>query len=180
MKTLPNSQATFWQETELPQTSLQEAFHAKTLALQESKEELAKEREAGFMSMSLGWLVKLNLNSLSWKTSQHCFLDQESVPARGLEEFSQTWPASGMMRSGTIYPLRPWAVLIAENVSGLLPTPNARDGKDLSRTTAFLAARSRHSPSLSTEALIAGVSWQNVAHLYEMAMGFPSRWSDPE
>jgi len=75
---------------------------------------------------------------------------------------------------------QPWAHPIGVSVSGLLPTPNARDGKDLSRTTAFLAARSRHSPSLSTEALLAGVAWQNVAQLYEMAMGFPSNWIEIE
>jgi hypothetical protein len=180
MKMLPNSQATFWQETELPQTCSQEAFHAKTLALQGVKLALEKEREAGFMRMSLDWLAKYDLITLSWKMSAPCFLDQMETPAHGSPQSYPTWPQSGMMRSGTIYPLRPWAVLIAANVSGLLPTPNARDGKDLSRTTAFLAARSRHSPSLSTEALMAGVAWQNVAHLYEMAMGFPAQWTDAE
>lgn len=164
---------------ELPQTSLQVGFHARTLALQASKLALAKEREAAYMPKSSGWLAKYDLNISSWKMSQHCFQDQMATPAHGLQQSYPIWPQSGMMRNGTIYPLRPWAVLIAENVSGLLPTPNARDGKDLSRTTAFLAARSRHSPSLSTEALKAGVAWQNVAYLYEIAMGFPLGWSDP-
>jgi hypothetical protein len=100
--------------------------------------------------------------------------------ADGLGEFLATWPNAGSMRSGRTYQHPSSALRIVGNVSGLLPTPNARDGKDLSTTTAFLAARERHSPSLSTEALTAGVAPQNVAPLYEAAMGFPWGWTAVE
>jgi hypothetical protein len=40
-------------------------------------------------------------------------------------EFSETWPRSGMTRSGTAYLLRPLAPLIGGIASGLLPTPES-------------------------------------------------------
>ena len=52
----------------------------------------------------------------SWKTSQHCLLE-------GSTPFSETWPRSGMMRSGIAYRLPTLAPRILENESGLLPTP---------------------------------------------------------
>jgi hypothetical protein len=52
----------------------------------------------------------------SWKTSQRCFLT-------GWAEFSQTWPRSGLMRSGIAYRLPPLVPLIGGTASGLLPTP---------------------------------------------------------
>ena len=177
MKTSPNSQATFLNETEFPLMSSQAASRAKTSALQGSKPELAKEPAVDCGPKLSDLLASLDPATSSWRTSQRCLVAQLNNEADGLAQFSQTWPAAGMMRSGKTYQRQPWALPIAANVSGLLPTPNARDGKDLSRTTAFLAARSRHSPSLSTEALNAGVEWRNVAHLYEMAMGFPSNWT---
>ncbi len=58
------------------------------------------------------------------------------------------------------------------------PTPNARDGKDLSRTTAYLAARERHSPSLTTVLLGRGTPWPAVAPIYCLAMGYPLQWNE--
>lgn len=180
MKMLPNSQATFWQEMELPSMSSRAAFRAKISAWQDAKPESVKAPAADSGPKSSDLLASYHRATSSWRTSQHCFLGQVNSRAHGLAEYSQTWPSAGMMRNGKTYQHRPWALPIAASVSGLLPTPNARDGKDLSRTTAFLAARSRHSPSLSTEALLAGVAWQNVASLYEIAMGFPVLWTDAE
>jgi hypothetical protein len=166
---------------ELPElTSLPAGSRARTLATLGLKPGWTKEPDQGCGQKSPDLLASYDLTSSSWKTSQHCFLALPTSQGHGLGEFLATWPNSGSMRSGKIYQHQSLALRTVENVFGLLPTPNARDGKDLSRTSAFLAARERHSPSLSTEALAAGVAWQSVAPLYEAAMGFPWQWTDAE
>ena len=65
-----------------------------------------------------------------------------------------------------------------ENASTGWPTPAARDGKDISRTTAYLAARKRHSPSMATRLLERGAHWTVITAIYCLAMGYPSRWND--
>lgn len=53
----------------------------------------------------------------SWRTSQLSLLE-------GSDEFSETWPRSGMTRNGTAYRLQPLAPLTGATVSGLWPTPH--------------------------------------------------------
>jgi hypothetical protein len=178
MTTFAHSQAQGSLPMEFPSMSSQAGSLAKTFQSQESSVAWAKEPVPAFGLKSSVLLASYDPDTSSWRTSQHCLLAQTLRLADGLAEFSETWPSAGMMRNGKTYQRQPWALPTVANVSGLLPTPNARDYKDLSRTTAFLAARDRHSPSLSTLALTAGVAWQNVAPLYEMAMGFPPQWTD--
>jgi hypothetical protein len=64
--------------------------------------------------------------------------------------------------------------------SALLPTPAARDYRDLSAGKAFLSQRKRHSPSMATRLLERGVSWTAISTAYEVAMGLPSQWSAVE
>lgn len=66
------------------------------------------------------------------------------------------------------------------NVSGSIgwPTPAARDGKDISRSGAFLAARKRHSPSMATLLLERGVLWMAITSIYCIAMGYPLAWNE--
>jgi hypothetical protein len=45
----------------------------------------------------------------------------------GLDEFSETWPAAGSMRNGTVCQLRPLAPRTSATGSGLWPTPVAHD-----------------------------------------------------
>lgn len=92
---------------------------------------------------------------------------------RWFGKFLETWPRSGMTVNGTAYRLQNSARTITEIGSGLLPTPGARDGKDLSTTTAYLAARERHTPSLATVLLKAGLHWTLISNAYEKIMGFP-------
>lgn len=61
-----------------------------------------------------------DLASSSWRTWQ-LSLDGDLV------EFSETFPRSGTMQSGTVSQLRPSAPLIRETASGLWATPQARD-----------------------------------------------------
>jgi hypothetical protein len=65
---------------------------------------------------SLDSLASYDRATQSWRTSQHSLFG-------GLDEFSETWPRSGMTRSGTAYQLQPLAPPTGEIESGLLPTP---------------------------------------------------------
>lgn len=46
-----------------------------------------------------------------------------------LEEFSETWPRSGLMRSGSCYPLPTLAPRTCESESGLWPTPTSSQAR---------------------------------------------------
>ena len=72
-------------------------------------------------------LAKLDPKSRCWKTSQICLL---GMTEDGLDNYSETWPRSGMMRNGTAYRLPTLALRINETESGSWPTPTARDWKD--------------------------------------------------
>jgi len=66
----------------------------------------------------------------------------------------------------------------SEGDSTLWPTPAARDGKDISRSNAFLSQRLRHSPSMATRWLTLGRPWQVISAVYCLAMGYPSSWNE--
>jgi hypothetical protein len=66
-------------------------------------------------------LARYDRATSSWKTSQLCLEGD-------YQSFSETWPRSGMIRSGTAYQLPPLAPLTKEIGSGLWPTPNTKDG----------------------------------------------------
>jgi hypothetical protein len=71
-------------------------------------------------------LNKSNQKELSLKTSQPF----------GLEDWEQSFVAStrsGMMQSGTVYPLPPLARVIKGTEFGYVPTCVAREGRDWSR-----------------------------------------------
>ena len=100
MKMLPNSQATFWQETELPLMSSRAASRAKTLALLESRPELAKEHAADCGPKSSDLLASYDHDTSSWRTSQLCLL---ATTEDGCVEYLETLPKSGMTVNGTLY-----------------------------------------------------------------------------
>jgi hypothetical protein len=120
--------------------------------------------ELDYGEKSSVWPLTYDPASSSWKTYQVSFLP-------GLDEFSETWPRSGMTRSGVAF-LHPRPVSpIDVTASGLLPTPAARDFRDISKGQAFLSQRSRHSPSLATKLLERGVDWTMLSTAYEAVMG---------
>jgi hypothetical protein len=70
-----------------------------------------------------GSFTKYDPNSSSWKTHQCSLLGD-------LDEFSETWPRWGLMRSGECWEQQTLAHLISETESGSserLPTPQASD-----------------------------------------------------
>ena len=68
--------------------------------------------------------AKYDPDTSLWRTSQLCFQG-------GLESFSETWPRSGMTRSGIAYRLPPSAPLTGEIEFGLLPTPDCSDRRSM-------------------------------------------------
>src|SRR6516164_568041 len=68
--------------------------------------------------------------------------------------------------------------IMGADAYGGWPTPTARDGKDISRSNAFLSQRRRHSPSLATRLLERGAPWQVITAIYCLAMGYPSSWNE--
>ncbi len=77
---------------------------------------------------SSGLLANYDRASSSWRTSQICLVAQLNGQADGLAEYLETWPRSGMMRSG-IASHRPLSVLhTCETGFGLWPTPNKSNG----------------------------------------------------
>ena len=121
MTTSVLSQPTLFAETELPSLmSSAAASHARTsrpLLLVEALASKVSDLVSG-RSMH-GSLARYDPDTSLWRTSQ-CCLDG------GLAEFSETWPRSGMMRSGTAYRLPPSAPLTDGTECGSLPTPTAK------------------------------------------------------
>lgn len=94
--------------------------HAKTLAWQGGGQGSTKTPAADYGQSTPVLLAKYDPNSSSWRTSQLCL-------EGGLTAFSETWPRSGMMRSGTAYQLPPLVRLTDATGSGLWQTPVAND-----------------------------------------------------
>jgi len=116
------------------------------------------------------WLAKYDHVTSSWRTRQACLVS-------GWEEFSGTFPACGMTQNGELFELAMLDAPQSDIGSGLLPSPCARDGKDVSSTSAHLAARMRHQPSAATQLLVNGLHWSMISEAYGRIMGFPSQWN---
>src|SRR5215207_6672722 len=72
--------------------------------------------------------------SQSWRTWQRCLV-------AGWEPFLETWPRSGLMRSGIAYRRAPLAPLTDETGFGLLPTPEASNTKAVALRSAGRSPR---------------------------------------
>ena len=164
------------EQTELFPMSSAADSHAKTLAWQGGGQGSTKAPAADYGQSTPVLLAKYDHNTSSWRTSQLCL-------EGGLTAFSETWPRSGMMRSGTAYQLPPLVRLTDATGSGLWQTPVADDcvnsakGKYNSRGEPKLSAQvklwatplNRNSVTLAT---IAGGSLNPT--WVEWLMGFPA------
>jgi hypothetical protein len=114
-----------------------------------------------------------NRNTCCWKTYQLSLLE-------GLETYSGRWPRSGMMRSGTAYPLPVLVRLTAGTGYSSWPTPTARDYKD---------GTAKGCQNVPENGLLGRVvhskdSENNVPNgslnptWVEWLMGFPEGWTD--
>lgn len=85
----------------------------------------ARAPDCGANSRAL--LARFDRATSSWRTPQRCLVE-------GWAKYSETWPRSGLMRSGTAYQLPPLARRISATGSGLLPTPTGMGGGGSSRS----------------------------------------------
>jgi hypothetical protein len=97
------------------------AFHVRTLVQQEKAQELMEsDQECG--EKWRGSFTKYSQDTCSWKTHQCSLLGD-------LEEFSETWPAWGLMRDGECWEQTQLAHPTKESAFGFtVPTPVASDG----------------------------------------------------
>jgi len=125
MTTLDISQQSDWLKTELKSMSSQEDSHAKTFQSLENSREL-EVSDQGYGQKFPVLLASYDLSTQSWKTSQTSLL---AIGDDGLDEFSETWPRSGMTRNGIAYQLPNLARTTTEIGSGLWPTIRASEWK---------------------------------------------------
>lgn len=89
--------------------------------LRQDFERDCKTRAAGYGASTPELLARFDRATSSWRTFQNSF-----VTDTGWARFSETWPKSGMTRSGTAFRLSPLVPTTYENVSGSLPPPTAQ------------------------------------------------------
>lgn len=122
--------------------------------------------------------AKLNPDGSWLKTYQDYY---QSMMDGSLEKFLGTFPKSGMVSNGIAYRLGFLERRNEDGDSGLLPTPKARDYKDISSTgEVYASSIERHEPSLATESYLAGFRLESLVSIYEWVMGVPPRWTDLE
>lgn len=122
--TLENSPPQDFGQIELFPMSCVADSRVRMSALQET-EAAFKPSAAAYGANTRDWLTKYDRASSSWKTRQVSFLSE-------WDEFSETWPRCGMMRSGSAFPLPPLAPITSESVSGLLRTLTKLGGSRIS------------------------------------------------
>lgn len=114
-----------------------------------------------------------HLDGLYWRTFQRC-LDSE------WEMYCEAFPRSGMMRNGIVYQRQPLAQLTGETEFSLLPTPQARDYRDINPDNANKKSMiSRDSPSAAT-IISTALNIRISPKIYEWMMGFPIGWTEPD
>jgi len=133
-------------QTAFPWMSSAEAFPARTSAQRANGLGFAQSAAAcGASTPEL--LASFDPATSSWRTSQICLVAQANGQGNGLASFSETWPRSGLMRSGTAYQLQPLARATDATEFGLWQTPVADDAVD--RTVGKF--NSRGEPKLSAQ-----------------------------
>lgn len=153
-------------------TLSREVSPVRTSAIQ-AMDWASRDLAAGYGPSIFASLAFYDPDSCSWKTSQLCLNGD-------LQEFWEIWPRSGMILNGKCFQLRPLVPRTAESEYGSLPTPMARDQKDLSSQGKMYACqRERHQPSLVTESYLAEAGGP-IAETYEWAMGYERGWTDVE
>lgn len=154
--------------------SSREDFHVNLSALLESDE--VPKTSDGFGPNSTGLFALLSLDGLWLKTCQGFY---QLLLDGSLEEFCETWPASGLMSNGVCYQRAPWVPHTHEKDCSYWATPRAsRRGvtADLTRRRlkkggcrsleSDLAQRGHRGP--------VNPNWQ------EWLMGFPIGFTDLE
>ena len=139
----------------------QEVFHVRTLVPQEKAQDLTEKGQDSGEKWQ-GSFTKYSPDSCSWKTHQCSFLGD-------LDEFLETWPRWGSMRTGECYQLPMSEQNINETEYGLWPTPTTPSGGgNCGGSGAYKNAikNGTHIPHSINPSL------------YEWLMGWPIGWTD--
>jgi hypothetical protein len=102
-----------------------------------------------------------------WRTSQICLQENGGL---GLATFSEAWPRSGLMLSGTAYQLPSLVPLISEIECGLwrVQTP---------RKTISVPSPKFSRTTLTQEEIAAADGGRPCPQFREWVMGFPENWT---
>lgn len=147
-------------------TSSAEDSRAKTSAMLVLALEL-KVNDPGCGLSSRASLARFDPDSSSWRTSQRCLIE-------GWESFSETWPESGMTRSGQLFPHAPWALHTCDDECSLWPTPTASmDGRGFGIPLHENTGRYKLSTVRRVHELVTEHGWRIHPHFTEALMGFP-------
>jgi len=149
------------------------ASPAKISAMQDL-ERVWLEKEAAYSSNMPDLLASWDQTSLSWRTSQRCLIE-------GWEPFSERFPTSGTMQSGTLSPHAPWDSHICDAECSLWPTPTASmDGRGFGIPLHENTGRYKRSTVSRVHALVKEHGWRIHPRFTEALMGFPTGWSEIE
>lgn len=127
-------------------------------------------------------LAKLTPGGLWLKMYQ----DYSQVKMDGtLEEFSLTWPKSGMMQNGTVFRLRLLGQSSSAKECSLWPTPQASESfrltMKLESSLKGIEKSRKGGGAVDVSRVIAEeFSAYPTPNLYEWVMGFPQNWTEIE
>ena len=116
------------------------------------------------------WFARLDQSGSLWRTRQCSFLED-------LEQFSETWPRSGLMRHGQCFPLPKLERLTYERGYGYEPTPIRSDGdggvRNMQREITCFNLR-----DWWAEQGLGKKRQQRRPQFWEWMMGWPEGWAD--
>jgi hypothetical protein len=154
-------------ELQETQTSFAEASHAKTSAMLVLALELRESDPACGLS-SRASLARFDPATSSWRTSQRSLTEE-------WESYSETFPESGMTRSGQLYQRAPWALHMCDDGCSLWPTPTASmDGRGFGIPLHENTGRYKLSTVRRVHGLVGEHGWRIHPHFTEALMGFPT------
>jgi len=117
-------------------------------------------------------LAEFDPDTSSWRTSQRCLIE-------GWEPFLETWPESGMTRSGRLYPRAPWAHHTCDDGCSLWPTPTASmDERGFGIPLHENTVRYKLSTVRRVHALVGEHGWRIHPNFTEALMGYPTDWTE--
>jgi hypothetical protein len=145
--------------------------HAKTSAMLVLALELG-ENDPVCGRPSRASLANFDPDTSSWRTSQRCLIE-------GWERFSETWPESGMTRSGRLYRRAPWALHTCDDGCSLWPTPTASmDERGFGIPLHENTGRYKLSTVRRVHALVGEHGWRIHPNFTEALMGLPTDWTE--
>ena len=145
--------------------------HAKTSAMLVLALEL-QENDPVCGRPSRASLANFDPDTSSWRTSQRCLIEEWAL-------YSETWPESGMTRSGRLFPRAPWALHTCDDGCSLWLTPTASmDERGFGIPLHENTGRYKLSTVRRVHALVGEHGWRIHPNFTEVLMGYPMDWTE--